>query len=111
MNYKVLTLALAASAFGSFAASAQTTTIIEQRPGVVIEHRPVVIEQRPAVVVEPAPQTTITTQEARRFPRHRVEGDHDDYRDRHDRRLRDAHRRAAGSRRLAFHDPHRLSVS
>jgi hypothetical protein len=49
-------LALAASAFGSFAAAAQTTTIIEQRPGVVIE-------QRPAVVVEPAPQTTITTQE------------------------------------------------
>jgi hypothetical protein len=52
----MLTLALAASAFGSFAAAAQTTTIIEQRPGVVIE-------QRPAVVVEPAPQTTITTQE------------------------------------------------
>jgi hypothetical protein len=62
MNYKILALALGASAFGSFAASAQTTTIIEQRPGVVIEQRPVVIEQRP-VVVEPAPQTTVTTQE------------------------------------------------
>ena len=55
MKFKILALAVAASAFGSFAASAQTTTIIEQRPGVVIEQRP--------VVVAPAPQTTITTQE------------------------------------------------
>lgn len=62
---EVLALALAATVFGSLAASAQTTTIIEERrPGVVIEERraPVVIEQRP-VIVEPAPSTSITTQE------------------------------------------------
>jgi hypothetical protein len=63
MTFKLMTLALAATAFTSVAASAQTTTIIEQRPGVVVQERaPVVIEQRP-VVVEPAPQTTVTTHE------------------------------------------------
>jgi hypothetical protein len=63
MTFKLMTLALAATAFMSVAASAQTTTIIEQRPGVVVQERaPVVIEQRP-VVVEPAPQTTATTHE------------------------------------------------
>jgi hypothetical protein len=63
MTFKLITLALAATTFGSLAASAQTTTIIEQRPGVVVQERaPVVIEQRP-VVVAPAPQTTVTTQE------------------------------------------------
>jgi hypothetical protein len=63
MTFKLITLALAATALTSIAASAQTTTIIEQRPGVVVQERaPVVIEQRP-VVVEPAPQTTVTTHE------------------------------------------------
>ena len=67
MKFSVLTLALAATAFGSLAASAQTTIIEERRPGVVIEERrvappPVVIEQRP-VIVEPAPSTSVTTHE------------------------------------------------
>ncbi|MEI9804819.1 MAG: hypothetical protein WDN48_10690 [Pseudolabrys sp.] len=69
MKFGILTLALAATAFGSFAASAQTTIIEERRPGIIVEERPivrerapVVIEQRP-VVVEPAPSTTVTTHE------------------------------------------------
>ncbi len=66
MKFTVLTLALAATAFGSLAASAQTTIIQERRPAVVIEERraPVVIEQRQTpVIVEQAPSTSVTTQE------------------------------------------------
>jgi hypothetical protein len=67
MKFSAITLALAATAFGSVASSAQTT-VIEQRPGVVVEERrapPVVIEQRQTpVIVEQAPaQSTVTTQE------------------------------------------------
>ncbi|HEY2756364.1 MAG TPA: hypothetical protein VGJ01_11560 [Pseudolabrys sp.] len=51
MRFKVLTLALAATAFGTLSAGAQTT-VIEDRPppGVVIEQRdaPVVIERAPS---------------------------------------------------------------
>ncbi|MEI7806413.1 MAG: hypothetical protein WCI56_13905 [Hyphomicrobiales bacterium] len=51
MKLNVLAIALAATAFGSLSATAQTTTIIEDR-------------RAPAVVIEqPAPSTTITTQE------------------------------------------------
>ncbi len=57
MKFKIITLALAATAFSSLAASAQTTVIEERRPGVVIEQR-----QTP-VVVEQAPSTTVTTHE------------------------------------------------
>lgn len=67
MKFTVLTLALAATAFGSLAASAQTTIIEERRPAVVIEERraPVVIEQRQTpVIIEQAPaSTSVTTQE------------------------------------------------
>ena len=50
MKFKVLALALAATAFGSLGAAAQTTVIEERRPAVVIERQhPVVIEQAPAV--------------------------------------------------------------
>lgn len=64
MQFRIMTLALAATAFSSLSAYAQTTIIEERRPGVVIEERraPVVIEQRP-VIVEPAPSTSITTHE------------------------------------------------
>lgn len=66
MQFKILTLALAATAFSSLSVFAQTTIIEERRPGVVIEERrpPVVIEQRQTpVIVEPAPSTSVTTQE------------------------------------------------
>ena len=50
MKLNMLALALAASVFGSLAASAQTTIIEERRP--------------PAVVIEqPAPSTTVTTEQ------------------------------------------------
>jgi hypothetical protein len=64
MKFRIMTLALAATAFSSLSAYAQTTIIEERRPGVVIEERraPVVIEQRP-VIVEPAPSSSVTTQE------------------------------------------------
>ena len=72
MQLRIMTLALAATAFSSLSAYAQTTIIEERRPGVVIEERrapvvveeraPVVIEQRP-VIVEPAPSTSVTTHE------------------------------------------------
>jgi hypothetical protein len=55
MKFRIMTLALAATAFSSLTAYAQTTIIEERRA-------PVVIEQRP-VIVEPAPSTSITTQE------------------------------------------------
>jgi hypothetical protein len=56
-------MALAATAFGSLAASAQTTTVIEQRPPETVVKHPTpgttVIEQRPGVVIEhPATSTT-----------------------------------------------------
>jgi hypothetical protein len=57
MKFKILTLALAATAFGSLSAFAQTTVIEERRPAVVIEQR-----QAP-VVVEQAPTTSVTTHE------------------------------------------------
>jgi len=75
MKLNVLALALAATAFGSLAANAQTTTtVIEHRatPPVVIEHRttpPVVVEERaapPPVVVEqpaPPPASAVTVDE------------------------------------------------
>ncbi len=50
MKLNVLTIALAATAFGALAANAQTTIIEERRPAVVIEQ-------------QPAPQTTVTTHE------------------------------------------------
>lgn len=64
MQFRIMTLALAATAFSSLSAYAQTTIIEERRPSVVIEERraPVVIEQRP-VIVEPAPSTSVTTHE------------------------------------------------
>lgn len=53
---KVLALTLAATAFGSLGASAQTTIIEQRRPAVVIEQQqPVIIEQAPAV----STQTTV----------------------------------------------------
>jgi len=65
MKIRILTLALAASAFATLSASAQTTVIEERRPGVVVEERaPVVIERRQTpVVVETAPSSTVTTHE------------------------------------------------
>jgi hypothetical protein len=69
MNFRIMTLALAATAFSSLGAYAQTTIIEERRPGVIVEERrvappPVVIEQRQTpVVVEPAPSTSVTTHE------------------------------------------------
>ena len=39
MKFKVLALALAATAFGSLGAVAQTTVIEERRPAVVIERQ------------------------------------------------------------------------
>jgi hypothetical protein len=61
MRFKVLALALAATAFGSLGAAAQTTVIEERRPAVVIERQqPVVVEQRP-VVIEQAPAVSSTT--------------------------------------------------
>ena len=61
MKINVITLALAASAFGSLGAAAQTTIIEERRPGVVIEERRPVVIERPPVVIEqaPAPSTTV----------------------------------------------------
>jgi hypothetical protein len=61
MKFKILALALAASAFGSLGAAAQTTVIEERRAPVVIERQaPAVVEQRP-VVIEQAPATSSTT--------------------------------------------------
>ena len=51
MKLNVITLALAATAFGSLAAQAQTTTIIEER-------------RAPAIVIEEKrPETSVTVQE------------------------------------------------
>jgi hypothetical protein len=62
MKFKILALALAATAFGSLGASAQTTVIEERRPGVIVEDRPVVIEhQQQPVVIEQAPAASSTT--------------------------------------------------
>jgi D-alanyl-D-alanine carboxypeptidase len=66
MQFRIMTLALAATAFSSLSAFAQTTIIEERRPGVIVEERraPVVIEQRQTpVIVEPAPSTSVTTHE------------------------------------------------
>ncbi len=68
MKFRIMTLALAATAFGSLSASAQTTIIEERRaPAVVIERQapPVVIQrEQPTVIIEQAPtQSTVTTQE------------------------------------------------
>ena len=60
MKFKVLALALAATAFGSLSASAQTTVIEERRPVVIERQAPVVLEQRP-VIIEQAPATSTTT--------------------------------------------------
>jgi hypothetical protein len=56
MKFKVVTLALAATAFGTLSAAAQTT-VIEDRPpsGVVVEQR------EAPVVIERAPSSTTTT--------------------------------------------------
>jgi hypothetical protein len=58
MKLKVLAVALAATAFGSVSAVAQTT-VIEDRgpPAVVIE------QQQPPVVIERAPSSSTTTVE------------------------------------------------
>ena len=62
MKIKILTLALAATAFTTLTASAQTTIIEERRPGVVVQERPVEIERTPApVVIEHAPAASSTT--------------------------------------------------
>ncbi len=62
MKLKMLTLALAATAFGTIAASAQTTIIEDRRPGVIVQERPVAIERAPApVVIEQAPAVSSTT--------------------------------------------------
>jgi hypothetical protein len=65
MKLNVLTLALAATAFGTLGASAQTTIIEERRPPVVIERQqpPVVIEHQQPVIVETAPAVSTTTVE------------------------------------------------
>jgi hypothetical protein len=65
MKVHVLALALAATAFGSLAASAQTSTVVEERrPAETVVKHPTpsttVIEQRPGVVIE-HPATTTTT--------------------------------------------------
>ncbi len=58
MKLNVLALALAATAFGSLAATAQTTIIEERRAPVVIERR---VAPPPAIVVE-TPAPTVETQ-------------------------------------------------
>ena len=67
MKLNVITLALAATAFGSFGASAQTTIIEERRPPVVIErqHRLLLSQRRRR-----------NDPRARQFPRYRL--DHDE---------------------------------
>jgi len=68
MKLRILTLALAATAFGSLGAAAQTTIIEERRAPVVVEERrvappPVVVERRsaPVVVETPAPSVDVQT--------------------------------------------------
>lgn len=62
MKVNLFILAMAASAFGSLTASAQTTIIEERRPGVIVqEQRPVVIQQQRPVVIE---QTPVIVQQA-----------------------------------------------
>ena len=58
MKLNVLTLALAATAFGALGANAQTTTIIEQAPprAVVVEPAP------PAAVIVEQPTTSTTVE-------------------------------------------------
>ena len=67
MKFSIMTLALAATAFGTLGASAQTMIIEERRAPVVIERQapPVVIQrEQPTVIIEHAPtQSTVTTQE------------------------------------------------
>ena len=59
MKLNVLVIALAATAFGSLAANAQTTIIEERRPGVVIEER-----RAPAVIIQQeAPASSVTVHE------------------------------------------------
>jgi hypothetical protein len=57
MKLNVITLALAATAFGALSANAQTT-VIEQRPATVIAPAPVVTAPPAAVVVEPPASST-----------------------------------------------------
>ena len=62
MKLKVLALTLAATAFGTLGAAAQTTVIEERRPVVIERQQPVIIEQqRRPVVIEQAPATSSTT--------------------------------------------------
>lgn len=73
MKLNVLALALAATAFGSFGAAAQTTVIEERRPAVVIERQappvviqrqaPVVVEQRPVIIEQAPAASSVTTVE------------------------------------------------
>jgi hypothetical protein len=61
MKFPVLTLALAATAFGSLGAVAQTT-VIQERPAVVIERQqPVIIQREQPVIIERAPVASSTT--------------------------------------------------
>ena len=59
MKFNIITLALAATAFGALAANAQTTIIEERRPGVIVEER-----RAPAVIIQQeAPASSVTVQE------------------------------------------------
>ena len=58
MKLNVITLALAATAFGVLSANAQTT-IIEQRPATVVAPAPVVTAPPAVVVEQPATSTTV----------------------------------------------------
>jgi hypothetical protein len=57
MKFRIMTLALAATAFSPLSAYAQTTVIEERRAPVVIE------QHQTPVVVEQAPSTSVTTHE------------------------------------------------
>ena len=57
MKFNVITLALAATAFGALAANAQTVIIEERRPAVIVE------ERAPVVIQQEAPASSVTVQE------------------------------------------------
>jgi hypothetical protein len=63
MKLSILALALAATAFGSLAANAQTTVIEERRPVIIERQPPVVIQRQQPVVIERAPAVSTTTVE------------------------------------------------
>jgi len=99
MKLNIITLALAATAFGALAANAQTTIIEERRPPAVV------IEQ------EPPASSSVTVQERGGFLGTEKKTTNRNHGHRSGRRLFDAHRAQGRSGRREDRQQDRLSVS